>query len=112
MGDGCVFEFAFAARNDERVNAVAGFGFVDEFAADGNGAVGGSGPASNSGVFQIIAGMAAGGSELNPAEFFVGPFGAALPGCACKVREFGKGFCLLRIFVVFAPTVLPLVGRG
>src|ERR1043165_5899033 len=49
--------------------------------------------------------------ELHPAEFFVGPFRAALPRIAGKVRKFVKGFYLFRIFVVFAPTVLPLVGR-
>ena len=66
-------ELALAGRIDEGGDAVA-FGVgVGDGAGEGDGAVDRGDPAADGGVLEVVAGVAAFGGELDPAELGVGP---------------------------------------
>ena len=96
---------------DEGADAIAHSRLVFERGGDAVRAILRSHKAACDGVLAVVAGMAAAGRELRPAELRIGPVGPALPGAAVEIRERGEALERLRVLVPFAIAILPRARR-
>src|SRR5688500_744645 len=98
---GGLLEHAAAAADDEAAHSFPFLGLMDQRGPHADRHVARRSPAADSGVRQVVAGMASGCRQLHPAELRIRKRRSPLPGRASEMRQFLKAVDLTRLLIEF-----------